>query len=392
MIRFRTGKSKWNIFHYCIGLVMVLLSHYSFAATIVIAPNTVISANTTYSNDTLDMSNGSFIINNNASLTIENCAINGTVSPANPFLINVSNGALVLNNNMIQVTASGITPAPQQQSLYQVLRVDQGTVNMAGNTASVDMAFTVGFLLTNQTIMTDGFNIINNTFKNFHGGLYLINSNHAEIDDNHFVSVSYANIFNIGNMSNIKRNQFLLPGNFVSGDTIDILSSDGIVISDNTFESGSCVEIAAGDSQNILIDGNKMMDGLTYAIAIGTEEGMKDVKTKKSFLSQMRHKYKSNLLALSNITITNNYISQNRYGLTAAGVDHFIVQNNLFIQRFMDDKTRKFWTDNAILLSGITNLTWTNNFYKEAYSQINGDDNTKSKQVVPFPQTGGVTL
>ena len=93
-----------------------------------------------------------------------------------------------------------------------------------------------------------------------------------------------------------------------------------------------------------------------------------------------------------NITIAKNYISQNRYGLTAIDVDTLIVKENIFIQKFPDNSTRKFWTDNQILLTNVSNLIWKDNLYKEAYSQDNEDENTQSSYFVTFPTYHGVVL
>jgi hypothetical protein len=94
----------------------------------------------------------------------------------------------------------------------------------------------------------------------------------------------------------------------------------------------------------------------------------------------------------TNITVTNNYLSQNRYGFAAQGVDSLFVANNFFIQAFDNSQDRIFWTNNANLIVDVTSLTWTNNFYKEAYSQDVPGDNSKSNALVVFPTTGGVLL
>lgn len=79
-----------------IGIFFFILHATCFAERIIIHPKTVIDKNTVYQYATLDMSNGSFIINNNASLQIEESEITGTLSPDNPFLISVANGRLIL--------------------------------------------------------------------------------------------------------------------------------------------------------------------------------------------------------------------------------------------------------------------------------------------------------
>jgi hypothetical protein len=44
------------------------------------------------------------------------------------------------------------------------------------------------------------------------------------------------------------------------------------------------------------------------------------------------------------------------------------------------------------LLPSVTNLTWLNNTYKEAFTQDISGDNTPSLQFVNFPAHGGVFI
>ena len=43
-------------------------------------------------------------------------------------------------------------------------------------------------------------------------------------------------------------------------------------------------------------------------------------------------------------------------------------------------------------MKNLTNFEWKNNLYKEAFTQVNGGDNSKSLQFVTFPKFGGVDL
>src|SRR4051812_8205126 len=92
-------KLNKQLFYFLTGLLLLLIGSPAFATTVVISPNTVISADTTYVNVTLDMSNGSFIIKDGASLKISNSTINGTLTKDNPILFNVEKGKIDLINN-----------------------------------------------------------------------------------------------------------------------------------------------------------------------------------------------------------------------------------------------------------------------------------------------------
>lgn len=383
--------NKWKILYYCLGLIVLLMSNICFAA-IVIAPNTVISSDTSFSNDTLDMSNGSFIITNNATLTIEKCIINGTISSSNPFLVRAQHGNITLKDNEIHVTASGITPTQEDVSVFQVVRIDQGMAEITGNSADVDQSFSVAFLLSDETIPNSGFNVSNNSLNNFHGGLYLLNNDTAQVNNNSFLRVSFSNIFFFGHNSTINGNKFLFSGNFSEGEAIDILNSDHVMVADNLIRSGSCIGIAVGNSHDITIDGNNIADQLTYGMSINNEVEFKHGHKVKSFLFQWMAKHHIKSKGSNDIIITNNYLVNNRFGLNAGEVDHMTVSGNYFVQRFTNAGARKFWTDNTNLLLSVTNLIWTNNFYKEAYTQVNGGDDTPSLQIVTFPASGGVVL
>lgn len=368
----------------------LLTGNLCSAKTITIKDRIIIDKPTKFSNVTLNLThNGGFTIQKNGSLDIENSNVDVIVSPTMPNFIHLSGGDLTLKNNIIRVTTNDINPTPQTQSLFQLLLIDQGTLSVTGNDASVDTPFTVGFLLTNQNFTTDGFNITNNIFKKFHGGLYLIHSNHAQVSNNTFANVSFANIFNMSNNNIFKNNIFSFPGSFNPGDTIDVFNSNDITIDGNFIESASSTGIVIIGSQNILIDNNRINDGLSYAIALETTAGY---TTRNKYLSQLLRKYKVKTIGNSNITITNNSISQNRFGLSAEDGDNLIVKNNIFIQKFSDSATRQFWTNNDILLAEATNITWIDNLYKEAFTQENQGDNSQSLLFVSFPAHGGVIL
>ena len=372
-----------------LGIALYLISQACLASPIIIAGNKIINTPTMYNNVELDMTNGRFTITAGGSLTIENAVINVAISPSNPYFVSMNNDSLSLKNNTIHVTSSGITPNPNVKSLNELIDVQQGKVEIVGNTVQIDNAFTVGFLTT-QNLTTDGFIINNNTIKNFHGGVYLVHSNNAHVNDNTFENVSFANIYILGNLNKFKRNIFSFPGNLMFGDAIDVVSSDSVTISDNIIASDAGYGISIMGGQNIFIDNNKITDGSSYAIFIHAP-ALSSLKSHK-YLSQLVGKEKITGAGNTNIVITNNYLAQNRYGLAGKMIDKLIVTNNTFIQRFTDSSIRQFWTNNDILLPSATNLTWSNNIYKEAFTQEVPGDNKSALRFVVFPEHGGVFL
>lgn len=375
--------------NFFIGIVLFIVSSISFASPVIIAGNKIITTPTTYNNVVLDMSNGRFTVNTGGSLHIENSTINITISPSNPYFGLLNNGNLTLKNNIVNVHISGITPNSAIKAAYQFIQVQLGNVNIDKNTFTADTFFTLCFLETTTT-NTNGFTITNNTIKNFHGGLYLVNSNNASVNDNIFENVSFTNILTMGNLSKFKRNLFSFPGNLILGDAFHVINSNGLIISDNVIASGSGYGIYIMGGQNLFIENNKITDGSSYAIFIDTPSLATISKYKHA--AQLFSKRTMKTIANSNIAISNNYIAQNRYGLTGGTVDNLIVTNNIFIQRFVDSSTRQHWTNNDILLPLATNVTWLDNLYKEAFTQEVPGDNSNSLQFVSFPQHGGVFL
>ena len=215
---------------FMMGFLLALISSLSFAQTIVVTGSRVIDKPTKFENVTLDLSKGNFIIKQNGVLEIDNSVVNVSISADNNFFSSLNNGHLVLKNNVFNVKASGIAPNATAPAAYQLIQVNQGTLNLTSNQFTIDTAYTVGFLTTNPSFTTDGFKINQNSFRNFHGGLYLYNSNDADVNDNTFDNVSFANVLNVGNMGNYQRNIFTFPGNLNSGDAFDIVNSNGVTV------------------------------------------------------------------------------------------------------------------------------------------------------------------
>jgi len=380
---------KSRILHLLVSLTLLLFGATCFANNIIISPNTVISHSKTYSNATLDMTNGSFIVRKNATLTINNCTVTGTISKKNPFLMTVIRGSLVLNNNTVNVQAVGIKPHDTTQSLYHVIQIETGNLTMDGNTIQIDKPFTAGLLMTDPIIQTKNFNITNNRFNHFHGVLYLMNADNALISGNTFYKNTYGNIVIFGTRSNIMGNAIYFSGNNRLGNAMDVIDSDNINIQNNLLFTPTCHGIYVLNSNNVLIDHNRVTGDITYAITLLTypEISMADKEVAQLFA---HHQMRNSLS--TNITITNNFMSQNRFGIAATDVNTLSVQNNTFVQRFEDSDSRKFWTDNNILLRNVSNLSWSNNWYKEGYTQDMNGDNSQSNKLIPFPVTGGITL
>ncbi len=383
--------------YYFIGLLLLLVSHVSFAQPIVIPPNTVISHSKTYDNVTLDMTNGSFIIKNNATLTINNSIINGNLSKKNPILITVENGNLQVANSQAIIKAIDVTPHPLTQSLYYMIQVAMGGLTMTGNSFQIDQPFAAGLLITTSSIPTSGFKILNNKFERFHGVLYLISTDNALVSKNTFMKNTYGNMVIIGSNSQITQNTIYFSGNNRLGNSIDVIDSNNINVSQNLLFTPTCHGIYVFNSTNVVVDSNRVSGGITYAVNVFTHPetlagNQKLTSDDSDYLKSIMGTYKMKNVTSANITITNNYMSQNRYGIAASDVSGLNISNNISIQRFVDNDARQFWTNNNILLQNVTGLTWSNNLYKEAFTQEEGGDNSKSLSFIAFPQTGGVSL
>lgn len=377
---------KWG--HYLL-LSFIFCSYSCFANRVKLDGEIVIDQPTVYKNATLDMSQTRFIITNNATLDIENSTINSTISPTNPFFITVENGSLIFKNNQVNVTAKDIPSNPDSIASYYLLKIQQGNVNIVANKCVTNHFFSTGFLLSVATYTTMGLIITDNKIYNFHGGIYLNNSNHAWISHNLFSSVSYASILNIGNYNTITKNVLLITGNGYDGNGIDIVQSHDVLVSNNFISNDSCYSILILQSQNVVLDRNMITSGITYGIAIFPSLGP---YSHLAHLIPFMKSHLKNQLINKNIKITRNYLSQNRFGIAATDMDSLTVKNNYFLQRFLDDPSRKFWTDNTNLLINVSNLIWENNLYKEAYTQEVPGNNIRSLAFVNFPITGGVTL
>lgn len=371
-------------------LFLFLLASTSFAYTIIVQPNTVISHSTKYNNVTLDMTKGSFIVEDNASLTITNSVVHGTLSVKNPVLFNVDQGSLYFRNNQVYIESHGVEAHPTTQALQYVIQLAMATnFELSGNSFEIDKPFTSGVLVTTASIPTSGIKIQNNKFNGFHGVLYLVGTDKALISGNRLVRNTYGNIVVIGSHSSIIGNTIEFAGNNRLGNSIDVIDSNDIEVSKNILLTPTCHGIYVFNSRNVLVDDNRIFGGITYALNVLTYPE-KLISQDQEYLKGLLGNYHLKNMLSSNVTISNNFISQNRYGLAANDVDGLHVHHNMFIQRFEDNETRKFWTNNSILLQNVTNLNWENNLYKEAYSQAEEGDNSKTFIAIPFPKTGGV--
>ena len=292
-------------------LLLFFISHpLCFADNIIILPKTIIAKNTTYQNTTLDLNNGSFIITNNATLKIENCIINGKISPDNSFLINLVNGKLVLKSSTLNLVASFIEKKPNVPALNYAINIQSGAVDIADNRFTMDKSYTVG-LLTTRLSPTENFMIKNNFIYNFHGGFLLRRSNNASILNNKFLNVSGGNIFIIEGSNNlVHKNTILFAGNNNVGDGVDILNSDHITLTQNYISSDSCYSMVIASSKNILIDHNKITGGITYAVYIVPSMSLLDYYY-ENYLSELIGEAVFKYDVNTNIIVTHNYFSQN---------------------------------------------------------------------------------
>jgi len=379
-----------KLYGYCIALIALLFTSTGFAEVIKIFPNTVISYPRTYDGVTLDLSHGSFIIRDNATLTIKNSVINGTLSKSNPILFSVETGQLNFDHNQVNVKTDDLPQHPKEQSLQYVIMLGLGSLNLNGSAFQIDSIFTAGLLVTTATIPSSNIKITHNKFERFHGVLYLIASDNALVQDNTFMRNSYGQIVIIGNNDKVIHNTILFSGNYHLGNSIDVIDSNNITISKNLLFTPTCHGIYIMSSHDVVIDSNRISGGITYAMNVLSFPERLDADD--LYLTKIAANYKMKNTLSSNIKITNNYMSQNRFGVAASDTDGLTVKNNIFIQRFEDAEARKFWTDNSILLQNITGLVWINNLYKEAYSQAINGDNSHSSSFVVFPQTGGIVF
>lgn len=368
----------------------MLFASFSSYAAVIVGPNTIINVPTTYSNTTIDLTNGSFIIKNNATLTIENCSIIGELSPTNHTLFDVQLGTLKLTNNNVSISAPLIAEHPDTQSLQYVIRLEAAKADLTGNSFIIDKEFAAGLLITSASQPTDNINIVANHIENFHGAFYLLNSQNSVIDDNIFTANSYGNIVLIGDNSKIINNAIYFAGRDRIGNAMDIINSKGVLVHRNVVFTPTCHGVYVFSSEDVEITDNSITGGITYAMSLLSHIATID-QDKDGYIFKIIDA--KNLLPITtkNIRINNNVMSQNRYGIAARDTDNLVVNKNYFSQRFKDAVARKFWTDNSILMINVTNVTWTNNIYKEAFTQENGGDNSMT-QFVPFPATGGVVL
>ncbi len=373
-------------------LSFVLLNETCLAKTIVLNGKTIINQPTSYENVDLDLSNGYFHIIDNATLKIKNSEIKGTISASNPYFINVSNGNVILENNIFNVQTRDIESTPKKSPYYKVIHVKQGKLSMIGNDFSIDKPFTVALLMT-ERIPTSDFIIKNNKVYNFHGGFMLSNTSNAFVAGNLLSNVSVTNLFTLnGHENTFTNNIILFSGNNNIGNGVDIIDSDNVLLNKNYISFGSCYSVVILRSRNILIDNNRIIGGITHAIYITSTIGLTDSFNTPFIVLDYEDNKKPETYQNKNITITNNYFGQNRFGIAAINVNNLYVKGNVFIQRFTNNNSRQFWTNTDNLFNDVINLTWENNIYKEAFVQSIKESNNISLKYVSYPSRGGVIL
>lgn len=375
-------------YRFCIFLLILFIgNHSAFAHTIYVAPSTIIDKDTTFKNIGINLTRGSFVVTKGATLSILNCNIIGTVSAENNFFISITSGHLIFKNNKVTVKAN-LNADPVNPPLYYMIKLQQGGVDIVSNYFSVNRSYALGLFTTNH-LATSGLNFKRNTIYNFHGGILLTNSRSSQINENRFFNVSSSNIFILNSRDiTINSNNFLFPGNNNIGDGIDISDSQDITISNNDIVSGSCYSLVVSDCKDILLIDNRIIAGITYAIYLTSSVLEKDAPP---IFYEHDHRA-THFIGNSNIQIIHNYLSQNRFGLGVLHVDGLVAKNNIFIQRFKDQTSRKFWTNNDNVIKNTLNMIWEDNVYKEAYNQNSGGDEMRARKFVTFPAHGGITF
>lgn len=364
------------------------MNHAAYA--VVIGPDTIINVPTTYSNTTVDLTNGNFIVREGATLTIENSTVFGTISPANPNLISVERGGLNLTNNNVSVSTSSVIPTPKTEASFFAIRLGRATATITGNTFTIDNQFSAGLLTSSVILPAKDITIVNNQFQNFHGVLYLLRSNNTIVDGNLFKMNSAGHIAIVGSNAKITNNSIYFSGLNQLGDAIDLVNAENVTIAKNLIFTPTSEGISMISSHNVLVDSNTVTGGITYGIRVfSVSELSKLDNTIARIVAKLGRRMKHQ--ATMDLTVSNNYLGQNRYGFAAVDVNNLTVTGNFFTQKFEDAATRQFWTDNTNLLVNVTSLTWANNIYKEAFTQVNGGDNSNT-EFVTFPATGGVVL
>ncbi len=367
---------------------LLFFIHHCYAETLIINGATQINTHVVYQNVTLDMSHGYFIIAPSGYLEIKDSQINGTIFPDNFYLFNIE-GGLRFENNILHLNSVNIIPQPNNITNYFLFHITRGMAKIENNHFFMETPYTVGFFLTDEKYKTTHL-FYHNIISQFHGGIFLANSDNTIIKKNTFIKVSLSNILNIKcHNSVLEKNKFLFSGYHTVGDAIDIFQSDAVNIKNNFINSGYCYSIVISDSKNLVIEQNQILGGITYGISI---EPFSYVYNRFVDLFTRWHVSLEHINQNENIKIQNNYLAQNRYGITATNVTGLTVMNNVFIQKFGSASDRKFWTNNEILLNNVTQLLWENNKYKEAFSQDISDSNKDAFQFVLFPSTGGVQL
>lgn len=381
---------KRHFFTLWLALTPVIASAHD--DKVVIRGRVIIDSPVVYANTTLEFQNGSLLITNKASLTVINSRIEGTLSPAFSPLFEVLDGRLTLSHNTVAVTAVNIPPSPLSAPKYALISIHSGSTTLTDNDFSIDKPYTAALLLTGAAATT-GITATGNAVNFFHGGFMLQNSSDGRISKNIFFRVSCGNIY-IKNSQHIQSdsNMIFFSGNNNVGDGFDVVDSDDIRITDNHIFSGSCYSIFVMRGSNVLIADNSVSGGITYAVY--ATDALAALHPSYAYLSVFEKNdgktafHRDN----DNITITGNYFSQNRYGLAASHVNGLTVQDNIFIQHFKNSRSRQFWTSNDMLLKDISGLNWSDNLYKEAFSQDIHSENKKSRHFVRFPEHNGVVF
>lgn len=373
--------------------ILLIAINPSHANQVIINEEIIINSERIYDQESLTLGEkGRFIIDENGLLIIKNSSINITISQYNSFFILAKAGKLILENCTLHVKTINIPVDSENAASCYLIRASKGRLLVNNNQFETESIHTIGFIKSgnwDDLAQTDHNTISNNIIHNFHGGVYLLNATDSLIKNNLFRFNSFGNIaILLGKNITIENNKILFPGRFSVGDGITLVSSMDIIIKNNQISNGSCYGIQIIGGGNIAIGDNTIVDGATYAIYISSN--YQKLQINKKELTQF--KLDNPLIINSDITISNNYLGQNRYAIAGDEVSNLTVNNNYIIQKFDDSYLRAFFTNNDILFKSLTNLIWENNFYKEAFTQVNGKNLDITKRLYEYPKHGGVII
>lgn len=375
----------------CALLCLVMINH-SHANEVILNSELIITTEKIYDQQSLIVhEHGRFVIEGNGLLVIKNSRVDVTLSQANPFFILAKQGKLILENSTFRVRTTNIPGRQRQEATAYLVSAKKAQLQVSNNQFYAESIHTVGLIKIGDwdgKVHSQDHMINNNYINNFHGGLYLFNVSNSTISHNMFKFNSLGSINVSGEHVSVDNNRILFSGRFDIGDGILVLPSKNIKIEHNQISNGSCYGMQVIGGEYVEINDNTIVDGITYAIYISSDFNKLNLSQQQIAMLELTNAPVRN----EHIIIANNYLGQNRYALAGDEVSNLKAHDNYIVQRFDDAATRTFFTNNDILFKRLINLTWKNNFYKEAFTQVNGDNLDITKRLYVYPTRGGVII